>query len=143
MGFRRSMVVTLGGAALVIAFIVAACGGGAKASIVRVVAQEWSFQPSVASVGTGPVTFEVVNRGKQEHELVILKTDLPAAALKMRANEDKVDEDASGKNVGEVEGIEAGHTKAGTFDLPLGRYVLLCNIAGHYKAGMVLSFEVK
>ena len=129
--------------ALAMALAAAACGGGAKASTVRVVVQEWIFQPTVASVRAGTVTFEVVNEGKQDHELVILKTDLPDAALKMRASEDKVNEGASGKNVGEAEDIEAGHTKTGTFDFTPGRYVLLCNIAGHYKSGMATSFDVK
>ena len=140
---KRWTVFALVAGALAMALTAAACGGGAKASTVRVVAQEWSFQPSVASVGAGTVTFEVVNQGKQDHELVILKTDLPDAALKMRASEDKVDEGASGTNVGEVEDIEAGHTKTGSFALTVGRYVFLCNIAGHYKSGMVKSFDVK
>jgi hypothetical protein len=35
-----------------------------------------------------------------------------------------------------------GHTESGNFDLAPGRYVLMRNIPGHYKAGMYTSFTV-
>ena len=111
---------------------------------VRVIEDEWSLKPSVISVKAGDVTFEVVNQGKEEHELVVMKTDLAANALKMRtADPEKVDEDASAQNLGEVEDLAPGTTKSVTLTLPAGRYVLICNLAGHYKNGMVAGFEVK
>ncbi len=116
-------------------------GSGQQA--VRVGMDEWTVKPSVSTVSPGLVRFEVVNQGREEHELIVLKTDLPPTSLKMRANEDKVDEDASGQNIGEIEDVEASKTKTGTFDLPAGRYVLLCNVAAHYRQGMATPFEVK
>ncbi|MBI3741026.1 MAG: copper-binding protein [Chloroflexi bacterium] len=111
---------------------------------VRVTADEFNLKPNVNSVSAGKVTFQVVNQGKLEHEMVILKTDLAVASLKPRAADpDKVDEEALAKNIGEIEDIGVGETKSDTFDLTPGRYVLICNVAGHYKAGMSTAFEVK
>ena len=56
--------------------------------------------------------------------------------------ETKVNEAASGENLGEVE-VEAGVTGAGTFELKPGHYALICNIAKHYKQGMFADFVVK
>ena len=61
---KRWTVFALVAGALAMALAAAACGGGAKASTVRVVVQEWIFQPTVASVRAGTVTFEVVNEDK-------------------------------------------------------------------------------
>jgi len=109
---------------------------------IRVMMDEWTIKPNPASVAAGPVTFEVTNQGAIEHELIVLKTDLAPTSLKMRAAEDRVDEGASGENLGEVE-LAAGKTGSLSIDLPAGRYVLLCNLLIHYKQGMVTSFEVK
>jgi uncharacterized cupredoxin-like copper-binding protein len=61
----------------------------------------------------------------------------------LAAEPGKVDEEADAKNVGEVEDILAGTNKSETFDLASGKYVLVCNVAGHYKSGMATAFEVK
>lgn len=111
-------------------------------AVVRVTMDEMNLKPSIASVPAGKVTFVAVNQGKVDHEVVILKTNLAPNALIMLTGISKVDEVASGENFGEVE-VEAGVTEAGTFDLTPGHYVLVCNVPGHYKAGMFAAFEVK
>ena len=133
----KLIVLTLG-----LVLVLAGCQAS-NGKTVRVTMNEWSLKPGVASVPKGNVTFEVVNEGKEGHELVILKTDLPPTALKMRTNEDKVDEAASGTNEGEVEDVEAGRTKSATLAVTQGHYVLVCNVAGHYRLGMASAFEVK
>ncbi len=111
---------------------------------VRVSMDEFTIKLSATSAAAGKVTFQVANQGKVEHELVVLKTDVAPNALKMRAaNPKKVDEEAGAQNLGEVEDIGAGETKSGTFDLPAGKYVLICNVEDHYKSGMAVAFEVK
>lgn len=115
-------------------------------AVVRVVMDEWNFKPSIAAVPAGYVTFEAVNQGEDDHEVVILKTDKAANTLVVRSNatkvdETKVDEAASGEAVGEVE-VEAGVTQAGTFKLAPGHYVLICNVTKHYKQGMSANLEV-
>jgi uncharacterized cupredoxin-like copper-binding protein len=109
-------------------------------AVVRIMAQEMSFTPSMNSAPAGQVTFLVVNQGKLPHEVVVLRTDMDAKALPVTSS-NKVDESAAGDHVGEVE-VEAGSTGAGTFRLTPGKYVLICNIEGHYQAGMTAAFAV-
>jgi hypothetical protein len=35
------------------------------------------------------------------------------------------------------------HSATGTFDLSAGKYVLFCNMPGHYQSGMSTNFEVE
>ena len=109
--------------------------------MVRIIAKEMTFKLSTNSAPAGQVTFVVVNEGKLPHEVVILRTDMDAKALPISSSGNKVDEAAAGDHVGEVE-VEAGTTGAGTFRLTPGKYVLICNIEGHYQAGMTTAFTV-
>jgi uncharacterized cupredoxin-like copper-binding protein len=95
------------------------------------------------SVPAGPVTFDVSNVGAKPHEMLIFKTDLTADMLPMGRNGDptRVDEDKLGA-VGEVAGLNPGDKKSGTFDLTAGKYVILCNKAGHFPAGQWTYFQV-
>lgn len=137
------VVVTIVGAALVAGLGATACAPTSPGPV-RVVMEEWNIKLSTTSVPVGKVTFDVVNQGKLEHELVILKTGLAIASLQMRAEDSKkVDEEAGAENIGEIEDIEPGKTKSETFDLAPGKYVLICNVAEHYKSGMAVAFEVK
>ena len=108
----------------------------ANATKVNLSIGEMYIKPSVATA-KGPVTFTVVNEGKMMHEVVILKTDTPAAELTVK--DGRVSEDDS---VGELADIAAGDTATASFDLKPGKYVLVCNIAGHYQGGMRAAFTV-
>ena len=122
----------------------AACSKKGLSTTVDVVEKEWSLQPSVASVKAGETTFVVKNDGTLPHELVVLKTDLPANGLHMRANDPtRADEDTDADNVGEVENSEVGSVVSVTLNLVPGNYVLVCNIEAHYKNGMFSAFQVK
>lgn len=110
-------------------------------AVVTVLMNEMTLKPSIASVPAGKVTFIGVNQGKVDHEVVILKTDKAPNALVLLTGLSKVNEAASGENLGEVE-VEAGTTEAGTFNLSPGNYVLVCNLLGHYQAGMFAAFQV-
>jgi Sulfocyanin (SoxE). len=108
---------------------------------------EFSVASDPTGVPTGSVQFNVTNHGAIAHEFVIMQTDNPPNALLYDDTTQKALEDAPGQqDVGEVGGEDPfllpGHTESGNFDLAPGRYVLLCNIPGHYKAGMYTSFTV-
>ena len=90
------------------------------------------------SVPAGKVTFTFENTGNRQHEMIVLKTDESADALKVGAD-NKVSEDAS---VGEISETDAGKTVTKTFDLAAGNYVLVCNIEKHYSQGMKSAFTV-
>lgn len=133
------------------AAMIAACGG-TTASTVDVTLQEFAVLPEVASVPAGSVTFVANNTGPDdEHELVVIKTDLAPDALPVDAD-GVVPEDSSELSViGEVEEIAVGATGEVTLDLSAGKYVLICNILqtepdgtleAHYRMGMRTAFEV-
>ncbi|WAX56699.1 hypothetical protein M6B22_19535 [Jatrophihabitans cynanchi] len=104
---------------------------------------------STASVGVGTVSLRVTNSGVLTHELVVLT--LPAGATvgsRAVGADGKVDEAGS---VGEVSntcgagagpGLAPGSTGWTTLTLPAGRYELVCNLPGHYAAGMSTELDV-
>jgi uncharacterized cupredoxin-like copper-binding protein len=114
---------------------------------VNVSQAEFSLTSDPAGVPTGSVQFNVTNHGAIAHEFVVIQTDNPPNALLYNDTERKAVEDAAGQqDLGEIGGEDPfllpGHTESGAFDLTPGRYVLICNIPDHYKAGMYTSFTV-
>jgi len=65
----------------------------------------------------------------------------PSKALPYLANENRVDEDKSGDK-GEVSELEPGKWGSLTVTLEPGKYLLICNVPGHYGAGMWTEFAV-
>ncbi len=91
-----------------------------------------------ASVKAGRTTMTFNNVGSKVHEMVVLKTDAAPGSLKVGADR-TVSEDTS---VGEDSETAAGKTKSTTINLEPGRYILVCNIEGHYQKGMYTAFTV-
>jgi uncharacterized cupredoxin-like copper-binding protein len=93
-----------------------------------------SFAPS------GTVSFLVTNTGTETHEFVVLATETMAADFPTPGFEgeaDRMDEEAKGVlNVGETGDMEPGTSTMLTLELPEGHYAVLCNLPGHYTAGM-------
>ncbi|HZD38851.1 MAG TPA: cupredoxin domain-containing protein [Actinomycetes bacterium] len=115
--------------------------GASEAATVSAVLKDFSIAPTVASVPAGKVAFHATNQGPSEHEFVVLKTNLAPESLPVKGG--VVTEDAKGiENVGELEELGSGATKSTTINLTPGRYLLVCNLPGHYQAGMVASFVV-
>jgi hypothetical protein len=112
---------------------------------------EWSIT-APATATAGKVGFVAKNVGKETHELVVVKTDdvdslpsKPDGSL----GEDKL---PAGALVGEIEGFPAGESCTGVFDMPAGKYALICNIVekeangeveSHLKQGMKRAIDVK
>jgi uncharacterized cupredoxin-like copper-binding protein len=96
-----------------------------------------------STVAQGEVTFVAANVGSVTHELVVLP--LPGTQLagtRQSSTDGKVDEAGS---VGEAsiscargagKGILPGTSSWVTLKLAPGRYEVVCNLAGHYAAGM-------
>uniref|UniRef100_UPI00389B2D4B sulfocyanin-like copper-binding protein n=1 Tax=Pigmentiphaga litoralis TaxID=516702 RepID=UPI00389B2D4B len=102
-----------------------------------------------ASVPHGQVSLVATNLGSVPHELLVLP--LPQGqALGARAvgADGTVDETGSlgeasaSCAAGTGEGIAPGAASWVTLDLPAGRYELLCNVPGHYLAGMFAELTV-
>ena len=98
---------------------------------------------SVDTVKAGETTFEVLNSSKETiHEMIVVRLKDPKKALPYDSGASTVDEERAG-HLGEVSELEPGKTGALRLDLKPGNYLLFCNIAGHFMAGMWTSFTVK
>lgn len=138
----------------VVAVAISACGATATPkpagpTAVDVTLQEWAIVPSVVEVKAGQVTFNAKNMStKEEHEMVVVKTDLGLFDLP-KGSDGKVDEEGAGMTaVGEISETAAGASGTVTLDLAPGKYLLICNIVdadgtAHYGSGMSTAFTVK
>jgi uncharacterized cupredoxin-like copper-binding protein len=106
---------------------------------------EYSYNPKDATGKAGSVSISAKNVGQLPHELVLARTN--AAPDKLPTLSDgSVDEsklEAQGNAPGEIPETPAGESKKATLELPAGRYVMYCNIPGHYVAGMYGTLTVK
>lgn len=139
-GSSSDATTTTGAASLIDPTSAAATGAGtaaaATAGPVAVKLSEWAIAPTPAGAKAGKVTFDVTNSGSAPHEMVVLRTDKGAADLGKGA---RVPETGS---VGETGDVASGKSKTVTLKLAKGHYVLICNIPGHYAAGMHTDFTV-
>lgn len=102
-----------------------------------------------SQVPAGTVSLRVANTGSLVHELVVLP--LPAGQQvgeRQVGSDNTVDEAGSlGEasktcGAGAGDGIDPGAVGWVTLDLPAGNYELVCNLPGHYAAGMYAELTV-
>lgn len=104
--------------------------------------QEWSVVTTSSRAYEGDVTFAITNFGTIQHEFLVVKTDIEPGKIPL-GDENRFDEDAEGIEViDEIAEFEVNTTGLLKVNLAAGNYQLLCNIAGHYPAGMFTAFEV-
>ncbi len=101
------------------------------------------------TVPAGTVSLRVSDAGALDHELVVLPlADGARAGQRSVGPDGTVDEHGSLGEVsndggpGEGEGLHPGGMGWTTLDLRPGRYELVCNLPGHYAAGMYAELEV-
>lgn len=121
----------------------------AGAPSVSVELTEFSLTPDPPKVQSGEIYFLAKNIGGEAHELVVIRSDLPADGLPTedgKVPEDEVD------LVGEIEPFSGGSEASTVFDLEAGNYVLICNVVeeeeggeleSHYEEGMYTSLTVE
>jgi uncharacterized cupredoxin-like copper-binding protein len=108
---------------------------------VDVMQKDFAITLDKAQAAAGQITFHVTNEGPSVHEFVVFKSGAAADALPVDAT--KVDEEAKEvTHIDEIEDIGAGESKQLTVKLDPGKYVLICNLPGHYGLGMRAGFEV-
>jgi uncharacterized cupredoxin-like copper-binding protein len=111
-----------------------------------------SLTLSPSSVPAGDVTFVVKNAGTIVHEAVVLKTNVPYNRLPVTYGGDppvpvatganKVSEAANIGETGDPD-LVPGATRTFTIkNMTAGNYVVVCNVAGHYTAGMRAPLKV-
>jgi uncharacterized cupredoxin-like copper-binding protein len=120
-------------------------GGGAGGKTLEIKMGDYFFSPADTTAEAGPTAIEAPNEGSVEHELVVFKTNMDPAQLPTEANgevnEEKMDKIA--ESAGEIPDVEAGDTKSGNFELTPGKYVIFCNLPGHYAQGMYGTLTVE
>jgi uncharacterized cupredoxin-like copper-binding protein len=101
---------------------------------------DYKITVNLPSMKAGTIKIGVRNLGTMEHSFEVLKTDLPQDKLPVDGASAKAKEDGK---VGEIKSIPAGKSASVTVDLTPGRYVFICNVAGHYQLGMHTGFTVE
>lgn len=92
-------------------------------------------------VASGDLRFELSNADGVRHSFTVVRTDLDGADLPVSKGRVALEE--AGELVGTVETVLPGGSGGRTFSLPPGRYVLYCDIAGHYEGGMYYTLRVE
>ena len=97
--------------------------------------------PVVVSRGT--VRFNVTNLASTlVHEVILAEVNDENEVLTYDAAKNMVDEETI-QTLGQVAEIAPNKTASFTLELKPGKYVLYCNYAGHYMAGMWTVMEVE
>jgi uncharacterized cupredoxin-like copper-binding protein len=124
----------------VTALVAPAAGSDAAVREVRVKLIDYMVESSSTTTAAGRVTFVVHNADGVPHNLVVLRTrrrpsSLPVTGAHGRARE-----------VGRVGGtrrLQDEETVRLTLTLRAGRYLLICNVPGHYQRGMVVRLRAR
>ena len=100
-----------------------------------------SIELDATSARAGRVSFRISNDGSSVHEFEVLRTDTAADALPVDSG--VVQTTAAGiEIVDEVEDISPGTDAQLALELGAGSYAVICNVSGHYEAGMFASLDV-
>jgi hypothetical protein len=132
-------------AALAAAALAAACGGGGGVtSTLEVGFSEWAIEVAPAEQRAGDLRFELRNQGALAHNLVIVKSDLPAAELPVAGGRVDVSRLNLAGGAGPIApGTAMTGDAAYAASLTPGKYVLFCDIVAagesHYENGMHAS----
>lgn len=138
--------------------LLSACGGdGNTSTTVKTITSETSdatssivalkdfeIEPEFTSISAGAIIFEVVNRGALDHEFIIVRTDtdfdkLPINSAVVPLNSASF----NGVILRNTKILKSQEMESFKVALEPGRYVLLCNIPGHYELGMRISLMVQ
>ena len=124
---------------LAAALALTACGAklpfAASGRIVDVTERDFSIKVSSSRLAPGTVVFRVVNRGPDAHELIIIRDPHPELPLRsdgITVSEERLEH----QTVGVLEPGDPGSVREVRVKLQKGRYVLICNMSGHFMGGM-------
>jgi uncharacterized cupredoxin-like copper-binding protein len=118
--------------------IVAGCSSGGRpagAPVAPIVERDFKISARNHELPAGEVDLSVRNQGPDAHELIVVRES--NAGLPLRKDGLTVDEDAIEKQtLGALEPGQPGGVRHLRVRLTPGRYLLLCNMSGHYMGGM-------
>jgi hypothetical protein len=131
------------------ALIVPGCGSSARVgggagggTAIGVTERDFHISTSIAQVSPGEVSLRIQNRGPDEHELIVAPER--RGGLPMRSDGFTVNEEAvQNSEPGSIPPQRPGGTEYLKLQLRAGRYVLFCNMEGHYMGGMHIDLVVR
>jgi uncharacterized cupredoxin-like copper-binding protein len=100
-----------------------------------VLEHDFSLATNTSTLPAGSVALDIANQGPSSHELLAFRTDLPEDQLPL-GPDGRINEDALPKVVDTDTDLPPGTERHLSESLAPGRYVLVCNLPGHYKLGM-------
>ncbi len=128
------------GLVLLLSLVLVACGGGSGSSSgstsINVTMTDFKFDPSAWTVSAGKsITVNLKNNGSTDHTWVVMSKPVSGSFT-----------DADKANIlFSSDAVPAGQSKSVTFTAPstAGDYQVICDIAGHFEAGMQGTLTVK
>jgi uncharacterized cupredoxin-like copper-binding protein len=116
----------------------------ATGSRIDVTMHDFGITVSRHLVAAGKVVLHVTNNGPSTHEINVDLTRYAAGGIPLKRDGLTAAEDAKGlTRIDSIEQVNLHHTGDLTLDLRPGRYVLWCNLEGHYLGGMHETFDVR
>lgn len=107
-------------------------------TVVSVSLTEWKLVPGQVTVRAGRISFIVRNDGTMDHEFLVLRSDRHHHSLKVKGGKA-----VEAGRLGEIPQIPSGTSKRITLRVAPGRYVMLCNMLGHYQAGQFAGLRAR
>ena len=141
---RRRVLLCCATTLLVLSGCAAGAGGGPAVSrtVVGVTERDFHIAATVAKVSAGDLTLRVHNAGPDEHELIVAPDR--TGGMPLRSDGFTVNEEAiQSSEPGSITPQQPGGTELLTVHLRPGRYVLFCNMEGHFMAGMQRMLVVR
>jgi uncharacterized cupredoxin-like copper-binding protein len=125
--------------------LLAGCGSSSHSTaagrVIGVSERDFRIAVQTDRVTAGAYVLRVHNGGPDQHELIVAparRSSLPVRADGFTVNEEAL----QSSEPGSVEPQQPGATIDLHVELKPGRYVLFCNMAGHFMAGMHVDLVV-
>jgi uncharacterized cupredoxin-like copper-binding protein len=125
--------------AIVVVLVASGCSAGGHShgatTTARISERDFKITAASYQLPAGDVDLSVTNHGPDAHELIVVRetdTGPPMRADGLTVNEDAVDS----STLGSLEPGEPGGVRHLRVHLTPGRYILFCNMAGHFLGGM-------
>jgi uncharacterized cupredoxin-like copper-binding protein len=89
------------------------------------------------------VVLQAANFGTIQHELLVFQSNLPPANFPLDADGNIIENGPGINLISDGDNLDPGTTQQRTIDLSQpGSYLFVCNIPGHFKAGMFAPVTV-
>jgi hypothetical protein len=141
---RRSSAACLASALVLAALLGGCAGSGAPhihGTVVSVTEHDFGIAVPQSHLSAGAVTLRIHNAGPDQHELIVAPARANGEPL--RSDGFTINEEAlQGEEAGSIDPQRPGGTRYLQLRLSPGRYLLFCNMAGHFMAGMRTEVEV-